>query len=149
MRHAACLLLDAAAFATMSARRTAALGCFGWVARPAPSQTSGAYHLLEAASPTPDGSAGRRYGRLELTQIRYAPSPHAVLSVSSAPQSPSERAAVGAIGCSRQLSNMATMAPGVMNKRQCASIQRCIGSSARGSQSCYRFVGHAPPWRRG
>ena len=45
------------------------------VGEAAGSQTSDAYCLLELASPTPDGAAVRRYGRMESSQIEYVPAP--------------------------------------------------------------------------
>ena len=67
-------LLDAAAMAAACAQRTTTVGRFGRVARPADPKIGSAYYLLETASPTPDGAAGRRYRVKELTPVAIATS---------------------------------------------------------------------------
>jgi acyl carrier protein len=65
-------LHDAAAFVATCTHHAATLGRFGWITRPAGQQTSNAHFLLETASPTADGAAGRRYGFVELSPVQYA-----------------------------------------------------------------------------
>ena len=95
--HEARPLLDAAAFAATCTQHAASLARFGWVARPGSRQTTKTYYLLETASPTPDGAAGRRYGLMEVTLCEYT-APHPVASGSRVLQSPLVTADVGGIG---------------------------------------------------
>ena len=67
----ACRLLDAAAFAAISAQRAISSGRFGCVTRLADHQHCDAYHLVERVSPTPDGAAARRYALKELGRVTH------------------------------------------------------------------------------
>ena len=108
-------LLGPAECVAICVPRPGTFGRFGWVARPAGPQSSNAYHLLETGSPTPDGTANRRYGFKELAGAEIA-APRAAASTPSLLQAPvtMKQVETGAMGLLAPLPTKQAAAPSPM-----------------------------------